>query len=71
MMQVYFHLENTHERKDELNRKLELARLRAESRARPRPKGQPLHALTVPFRRTTHLARLLAVRAKCAVPGGA
>jgi hypothetical protein len=71
MMQVYFHLENAHEREDELNRKLELARLRAESRARPGSTRRSLNTFGNPFRRTAHLGRVLVLRARCALPGGA
>jgi len=63
MMQAYFHLENSHEREDELNRKLELARLRADRRAdpraRPRSKSTLRHMLIHPFRRTAHRALAL------------
>lgn len=65
MMQVYFHLENAHEREHELNRRLELGRLRAEARARPGWTPPFRNALTSPFRRSAHLARSLALQAKC------
>jgi hypothetical protein len=59
MMQAYFHLENAHEREDELNRKLELARLRADRGARPQDKPPLRHVLTHSFRRTAHRALAL------------
>ena len=65
MMQVYFHLENTHERDHELERKLELARLRAERRTHPRRRRSSGNVLAGPVRRSAHAARLLALRARC------
>ncbi len=69
MMQVYFHLENGHEREQELNRKLELARLRAERRRRPRSKPPLRNVLASPFGRGAHVARALALRARCVLAG--
>ena len=65
MMQVYFHLENAHERDHELERKLELARLRAESRTHPRRRRSPRNPLAGPVRRGAHAARSLALLARC------
>jgi hypothetical protein len=61
-MQAYFHLENAHEREQELNLKLELARLRAERRARPGGKPPLRNVLTGPIRRSAHFARMLAYK---------
>jgi hypothetical protein len=69
MMQVYFHLENAHEREHELNQKLELARLRAERRERPAPKRQPRSGFPSPVRRAAQATRLFVVRAKCVLAG--
>ena len=68
-MQAYFHLENSHEREEELNRRLELARLRAERRTRPRRKPPLRSVLAGPFRRGAHAARVLALRARCVLAG--
>ena len=70
MMHVHFHEVRRHERERDLNRRLELNRLRADGKtlAARIPENKRLFA--DPFRRTGHAARLLAVRAKCLAVGG-
>jgi hypothetical protein len=70
MMHVHFHEVRHHERERDLNRRLELNRLRAEGHVVAARGAQSRRLLADPFRRTGHAARLLAVRAKCLAVGG-
>ena len=70
MMHVHFHLERHHERERDLNRRLELNRLRADGKVVAAEGPENKRLLADPFRRTGHAARLLAVRAKCLAVGG-
>ncbi len=70
MMHVHFHQERHRERERDLNRRLELNRLRADGKAVAAQGSENRRLLADPFRRTGHAARLLAVRAKCLAVGG-
>jgi len=64
MMHVHFHQERHHERERDLNRRLELSRLRAD--ARPST-VEHTRAIGDPFRWIGQRARLLALEVKCLV----
>ena len=70
MMHVHFHEERHRERERDLNRKLELNRLRTDGEVFAPHGPANKRLLADPFRRTGHAARLLAVRAKCLAVGG-
>lgn len=70
MMHVHFHQERHRERERDLNRRLELNRLRADGKVVAAHGPENKRLLADPFRRTGHAARLLAVRAKCLAVGG-
>jgi hypothetical protein len=66
MMHVHFHRERQHERERDLNRRLELNRLRMEGAVVAAQGLESKRMLTDPFRR----ARLLALHVKCLAAGG-
>jgi len=70
MMHVHFHQERHRERERDLNRRLQLNRLRADGKVAAPQGPENKRLLADPFRRTGHAARLLAVRAKCLAVGG-
>jgi hypothetical protein len=70
MMHVHFHEELHHQRERDLNRRLELNRLRTAGKVAAARGPEHKRLLADPFRRTGNAARLLAVRAKCLAVGG-
>jgi hypothetical protein len=66
MMHVHFHRERHHEWERDLNRRLELNRLRTEGEVVPTPGPERARMLADPFRR----ARLFALHVRCLAAGG-